>query len=362
MVCSQCPYSSGVEPVKMLAAWCAGVGVVGTTAAALAAETASFEHLLLLLRKHLSDVSGQILLASSAGGVYGDNPAQPLTEDSLCRPISDYGRNKLRQERLLLDWASDRPLVSVLIARISNLYGPGQNMDKPQGLIAHISRSLLHHTPVHVYVSLDTLRDYVFASCGASAWWSRPALPSIAHCQDLQRRRDGLHRWNHCRPRANREGTPSHRVRVRLGPVAATRPASIPVHRLERSHSPPQDQSARWHPACSPAHALALPAGAPSTSSTPVTCLALSGVRRLPDTRCEPQSISYGVTAFRLGGPDLWLRDTLGPTGDPVPGDCPPPTRSRRSRIRCARLLVDAQGCLARVLSATPHIAPVTSH
>lgn len=148
--------------------WCAGVGVVGTTAAALAAETASFEHLLFLLRKHLSDVPGQILLASSAGGVYGDNPAQPLTEDSLCRPISDYGVNKLRQERLLLDWASDRPLVSVLIARISNLYGPGQNIDKPQGLIAHISRSLLHHTPVHVYVSLDTLRDYVFASdCAA---------------------------------------------------------------------------------------------------------------------------------------------------------------------------------------------------
>jgi len=148
--------------------WCAGAGVVGTTAAALAAETAFFERLLLLLGKHLSDVPGQILLASSAGGVYGDNPAQPLTEDSLCRPISDYGRNKLRQERLLQDWASERPLVSSLIARISNLYGPGQNMDKPQGLIAHISRSLLHHTPVHVYVSLDTLRDYVFASdCAA---------------------------------------------------------------------------------------------------------------------------------------------------------------------------------------------------
>ena len=41
-------------------------------------------------------------------------------------------------------------------------------MSKPQGLIAHISRSLLHHTPVHVYVSLDTLRDYVYvADCAA---------------------------------------------------------------------------------------------------------------------------------------------------------------------------------------------------
>jgi len=162
--------------------WCAGAGVIGTTAAALAVETGFFEHLLFLLGKHLSDVPGQILLASSAGGVYGDNPAQPLTEESLCRPISDYGRNKLRQEGLLLEWASTRPLVSVLIARISNLYGPGQNMDKPQGLIAHISRSLLHHTPVHVYVSLDTLRDYVFVSdCAAHLLRGLDRLAPGAH-------------------------------------------------------------------------------------------------------------------------------------------------------------------------------------
>ena len=148
--------------------WCAGAGIVGTTTTTLAGETAFFEHLLDLLGKHLSRAPGEIALASSAGGVYGNNPAQPLTEDSLCRPISDYGRNKLRQERLLMEWASNRPRVSSLVARISNLYGPGQNMDKPQGLIAHISRSLLHHRPVHVYVSLDTLRDYIFASdCAA---------------------------------------------------------------------------------------------------------------------------------------------------------------------------------------------------
>ena len=56
--------------------------------------------------------------ASSGGGVYGNNPDQPLTEDSLCFPISDYGRNKLRQERLLLEWAQGLGKVSTLIARI----------------------------------------------------------------------------------------------------------------------------------------------------------------------------------------------------------------------------------------------------
>ena len=148
--------------------WCAGAGVVGTSAEALVAETACLERLLHLLREHLADLPGQVLLASSAGGVYGDNPKQPLTEESLCAPISDYGKNKLRQERLLRDWANESPNVSTLIARISNLYGPGQNMNKPQGLISHISRSLLHNTPVHIYVSLDTQRDYLFAAdCAA---------------------------------------------------------------------------------------------------------------------------------------------------------------------------------------------------
>jgi UDP-glucose 4-epimerase len=164
--------------------WCAGAGVVGTSAEALVTETACLERLLHLLREHLADRPGQVFLASSAGGVYGNNPEQPLTEASLCTPISDYGRNKLRQERLLRDWADESPNVSTLIARISNIYGPGQNMNKPQGLISHLSRSLLHNTPVHIYVSLDTLRDYLFAAdCAAH----------LVQCLDRLRRSPGDH-------------------------------------------------------------------------------------------------------------------------------------------------------------------------
>ncbi|HEX9009994.1 MAG TPA: NAD-dependent epimerase/dehydratase family protein, partial [Holophagaceae bacterium] len=65
-------------------------------------------------------------------------------------------------EGLLLQWAQDMPRVSTLVARISNLYGPGQHLEKPQGLIAHISRSILHHLPIHIYVPLDTQRDYLY--------------------------------------------------------------------------------------------------------------------------------------------------------------------------------------------------------
>lgn len=150
------------EPGEWMVLWCAGAGVIGSRSEELEAETTCLARLLALLAEKLPDRPGKVLLASSAGGVYGGNREQPLSEVSACMPVSDYGRNKLAQERLLLHWAQGMPRVSTLVARMSNLYGPGQHLEKPQGLIAHISRSILHHLPVHIYVPLDTQRDYLY--------------------------------------------------------------------------------------------------------------------------------------------------------------------------------------------------------
>jgi UDP-glucose 4-epimerase len=112
----------------------------------------------------LMALPGYVVLASSAGGVYGGSLVCPITEGTDPAPISDYGRAKLEQERMLCSWASRRtPSVGILVARFANLYGPGQRLDKPQGLISHLSRCLIFNAPVHVYVSLDTIRDYLFA-------------------------------------------------------------------------------------------------------------------------------------------------------------------------------------------------------
>ena len=56
----------------------------------------------------------------------------------------------------------------MLIGRIANLYGPGQNMAKAQGLISQICRAHLSGQPLSIYVSLDTLRDYLFAPDAAA--------------------------------------------------------------------------------------------------------------------------------------------------------------------------------------------------
>ena len=145
--------------------WCAGAGVVGTSVAALEAETAALRLFLDCLgaEPRLRDLPGRIFLASSAGGVYGGSRERPLTEATPPLPISDYGRGKLAQEVALAAWAAGRPRVSTLVGRLANLYGPGQRLDKPQGLISHMCRCLIFGVPVHLYVPLDTIRDYLFA-------------------------------------------------------------------------------------------------------------------------------------------------------------------------------------------------------
>ena len=50
----------------------------------------------------------------------------------------------------------------MLIGRIANLYGPGQDLAKAQGLVTVLCRAHLARRPASIYVSLDTARDYVF--------------------------------------------------------------------------------------------------------------------------------------------------------------------------------------------------------
>lgn len=152
-------------------AWCAGAGTVGTSSSELAAETAAFRMFLGGLGRALGraprPVAGLFFLASSAGGVYAGNPQRPLNEHSAPAPLSPYGEAKLAQETLLAEWAGARAGVSTLVGRIANLYGPGQNLLKQQGLVSLLARAMIQHQPAHIYVPMDTLRDYVFADdCG----------------------------------------------------------------------------------------------------------------------------------------------------------------------------------------------------
>jgi UDP-glucose 4-epimerase len=141
--------------------WCAGAGVTGTGEHELRKEADALQGLLAGLPGNGSQ--GSFFLASSAGGVYAGAEGPPFDEHSPVRPLSPYGETKLSLERAVREW-SEATNTPVLVGRIANLYGPGQNMAKPQGLVSHICRAHLLRRPVSIYVSLDTLRDYLYTA------------------------------------------------------------------------------------------------------------------------------------------------------------------------------------------------------
>ncbi len=151
--------------------WAAGVGTMGSTAEALAPETQALGLLLDGLQRHagLMGTPGAISFASSAGAIYAGCSDEVITEQSLPAPTTPYAAEKLRQEALLQDFAGAHSSMSVLVARISTLYGAGQATGKKQGLLGHMARSIIRNRPIQIYVPFDTMRDYIDADDAAVA-------------------------------------------------------------------------------------------------------------------------------------------------------------------------------------------------
>ncbi|WP_196826682.1 NAD-dependent epimerase/dehydratase family protein [Frigoribacterium sp. CG_9.8] len=143
--------------------WAAGAAITSSSQKQLDSELAQLELILATIRSELplSARRGSIFYASSAGGVYGGSANPPFSELTAPVPISPYGEFKLRAETLVQSFAA-RESLSCLVGRIANLYGPGQKLEKVQGIISHVAKAQMSPTPASIYVSLDTIRDYIF--------------------------------------------------------------------------------------------------------------------------------------------------------------------------------------------------------
>ena len=147
-----------------LVAWCAGAGVVATGEEDLDAERRVFTAALDALEAAAGhDEDGVIFLASSAGGLYAGSTGPPFTEDTEPRPLVPYGRTKLAMEERVRRLATTTGTRAVL-GRLANVYGPGQRLGKPQGLLSQLCLADATGMPLPVFVSMDTIRDYVHAA------------------------------------------------------------------------------------------------------------------------------------------------------------------------------------------------------
>lgn len=103
----------------------------------------------------------KICFPSSGGAVYGISSDKILSEKSLTNPISIYGITKLLFEKLLLLYHHHHGL-NYLIYRLSNVYGPHQNLDKPQGVISHWLKKIIEGRDIEIWGDGLVRRDYIF--------------------------------------------------------------------------------------------------------------------------------------------------------------------------------------------------------
>lgn len=140
--------------------WAAGTGVVSSDPGELLAQESTLLRLAGLVAQE-PDPDGTFLFASSAA-VFGAQ-ARLYDESDTARPVSPYGVAKLRQEDALRDVfaAPDGPRLAV--ARLSTLFGPGQNLAKRQGLVSSMCLEAVRGGVITLHVPLDTTRDYLYA-------------------------------------------------------------------------------------------------------------------------------------------------------------------------------------------------------
>ena len=143
-------------------AWCAGRSIVGSSNSEIDRESELIETLFDAIKACKPvGVTGKVFFASSAGGVYAGASNEMIDEDSQPKPIATYGFGKLAHEEIFKK-NSRQQQINCLIGRITNLYGPGQDMTKSQGLISQLCRSNLTKRPLNIFVPLQTARNYLY--------------------------------------------------------------------------------------------------------------------------------------------------------------------------------------------------------
>lgn len=149
--------------------WAAGKGNMHSTVDDLQNETFILKNFITELTSHkkFNFKSGSFIFSSSAGAVYAGKYDSFITESSLPSPINAYGEIKLEQESIVSMLNKNNKYCNVIIYRISNLYGFKKNSSSHLGLITEIVKKILLNEVIHIYVPLETMRDYISAKAAA---------------------------------------------------------------------------------------------------------------------------------------------------------------------------------------------------
>lgn len=105
---------------------------------------------------------------ASSAAVYGNfNKKLKATETTKCFPLSYYGHHKLLSEKFI----QNQNKVPYTIFRLSNVYGPGQNMtDLKQGMVSIYLAQMLKNNHIIVKGSTERNRDFIYIDDVVKIW------------------------------------------------------------------------------------------------------------------------------------------------------------------------------------------------
>lgn len=109
----------------------------------------------------------RLIFVSSGGTVYG-KLQRPAKEEDHTNPISSHGVMKLAIEKYIQVYNNLYGLPFIII-RASNVYGPGQIFNKPQGIIGVCLKKAMQYKIISIYGNGGIMRDYIYVDDFADA-------------------------------------------------------------------------------------------------------------------------------------------------------------------------------------------------
>ena len=95
------------------------------------------------------------------------NKKLKASENAKCFPLSYYGHHKLLSEKFI----QNQKKVPYTIFRLSNVYGPGQNMtDLKQGMVSIYLAQMLKNNQIIVKGSIKRDRDFIYIDDVVKIW------------------------------------------------------------------------------------------------------------------------------------------------------------------------------------------------
>lgn len=111
----------------------------------------------------------KFIYLSSGGTVYGNYEERtPIKENFPQKPISNYGLSKSTAEKYIEYLTAEKNFESYIL-RPSNVFGPYQNLVKPQGIIGFAFKAIKNNLPLDLYDNGRVIRDFVYVEDLAEA-------------------------------------------------------------------------------------------------------------------------------------------------------------------------------------------------